>query len=458
MENNPVSDKLVEVARSMIERDKNKFSLAALYKQAGISRSALRRVFPDKAALMDAVLSNILTEPKAPPAEPMMTFVDDDLIHRQFRVLERAVELLEVRVETVSGESRHAIAELDQRLSRHLAETPAALSAAPVPVAKLPPIAELPLQKSEPLISRLMADKSVLEAQSEPACPFETIEEASASLYPAPSQNPTRQEMRDMLEKARRVAGDASSVDQPKWGKEQIRVTLVAAGVFAALVVIATVILFENPARATQTPPIPAHQLAAADNYVLLIDASGGSDALPPEKLRGVAEQAEKGDTHAQITLALAYLRGDGVKEDPVLAARWSEAAAERGEPMAEYVLGTLYANGVHPDPIRAFHWYSAAAAQGHVKAMHNLALAYLGGSGVRKDTSAAVMWFTKAAQQGYRDSAFDLAVLFESGQGVTQSRTTALRWYNKAAAAGDIEAAKRATLLRSDLSQVARR
>ena len=65
-----------------------------------------------------------------------------------------------------------------------------------------------------------------------------------------------------------------------------------------------------------------------------------------------------------RLALALAYLKGDGVKEDPVLAARWSEAAAERGEPMAEYVLGTLYANGVHADPVRAFHWYSAAAAQ----------------------------------------------------------------------------------------------
>ena len=38
-----------------------------------------------------------------------------------------------------------------------------------------------------------------------------------------------------MLEKARRVAGDALAVDKPKWGKEQMRVTLVAAGVFAAL-------------------------------------------------------------------------------------------------------------------------------------------------------------------------------------------------------------------------------
>ena len=388
----------------------------------------------------------------------MMTFVDDDLIQRQFRVLERAVERLEVRVETISGESRIAIAELDERLSRHLAETPAALATAVVPVAELPPVVEISAQKSESLISPPIAHNEAPESQYQTSSPFETNEDASASLYPAPSQNPTRQEMRDMLEKARRVAGDAFSVDQPKWGKEQMRMTLVAAGVFAALVVIATVILFQNPARATQTPPVPAHQLAAADNYVLLIDASGGSDALPPEKLRGVAELAEKGDTHAQIALALAYLRGDGVKEDPVLAARWSEAAAERGEPMAEYVLGTLYANGVHPDPVRAFHWYSAAAAQGHVKAMHNLAIAYLDGSGVRKDTSAAVMWFTKAAQQGYRDSAFDLAVLFESGQGVAQSRATALRWYDRAAGAGDIEAARRATLLRSDLSQVARR
>ena len=88
--------------------------MAALCRTAGVSRSALRRLFPDKSALMDAVLSNILTEPKVAPAEPMMTFVDDDLIHRQFRVLERAVELLEVRVEDDQRRKPHRHCRTDE--------------------------------------------------------------------------------------------------------------------------------------------------------------------------------------------------------------------------------------------------------------------------------------------------------------------------------------------------------
>ena len=92
----------------------------------------------------------------------------------------------------------------------------------------------------------------------------------------------------------------------------------------------------------------------------------------------------------------------------------------------------------------------------GNVKAMHNLGIAFLMGQGVAKDPAMAINWFSKAANLGYVDSEFDLAVLYERGEGVVQSPKDALKWYDKASSAGDREATQRASVLRTNLSNVA--
>ena len=81
-----------------------------------------------------------------------------------------------------------------------------------------------------------------------------------------------------------------------------------------------------------------------------------------------------------------------------------------------------------------------------------------MNGVGVTKDPATAANWFTKAAHAGYRDSAFDLAVLYERGEGVSQSAQNALTWYDAAATLGDPEAAERAKILRSQISQIAQK
>ena len=204
-------------------------------------------------------------------------------------------------------------------------------------------------------------------------------------------------------------------------------------------------------ARKEAFKPAQAHHTVAS---VITIDATGRTPSpsygQSQVAFRGISTLAEKGDARAQAALALAFLRGDGVSADPLTAGRWSQVAAARGEPTAQYILGSLYGEGIKPNPVLAFRWFSAAATRGNVKAMHNVAVALMTGTGVPQNAVAAASWFTKAANRGYRDSAFDLAVLYERGEGVVQSQAEALRWYDAASAVGDAEASKRAAVLRS--------
>jgi len=233
------------------------------------------------------------------------------------------------------------------------------------------------------------------------------------------------------------------------------------AGMAALLAVLLVVSNARNgPAPASQAPMAIAARKPAAtpriyeqSSHVVVIDATGAAPAASDLDTR-----AERGDAHAKVEAALAYLRGDGVEADAGAGMRWARTAAAQGDATAQFVLGSLYAKGMAPDQARAAQWYAAAAAQGNVKAMHNLAIAYLNGQGVEKNIAAAIDWFTRAAQNGYADSAMNVAVLYDRGEGVARNPRDALRWYDHAAALGDSEAAHRAAILRAQLSRVAGR
>ena len=185
----------------------------------------------------------------------------------------------------------------------------------------------------------------------------------------------------------------------------------------------------------------------------------GKGDAAQAVAMRGEGEthrqiaanpleaKADAGDAMAQLKLALAYLKGDGVPADKQAAARWSATAAEGGNPVAQYLLGAL-----SDDKARAFALFQQAAQKGNLKAMHNLAIAYAQGAGTAKDENKAAQWFARAAERGYVDSAFDLAVLYERGEGVPQDLKQALKWYAVAAFTGDKPSQERVAFLRGQM------
>lgn len=262
-----------------------------------------------------------------------------------------------------------------------------------------------------------------------------------------------------ILESARHLPADVVPTDQFILENARFRLITLTAVIFVTLLVIVDLLWSHNWARATEAPAAAAERHALEPSSIALIDATG-IPKLPsndiPAGARGLMAKAKNGNALAQTALAEVFLQGASEERNPLAAARWSQVAAEQGQPSAQFILGTLYSDGIKPNPRLAVQWFFAAASQGNVKAMHNLGVAFLSGRGVGKNSAAAANWFGRAANLGYRDSAFDLAVLYERGEGVIQSPQEALKWYDKASSAGDREAAKRASFLRSNLSNVA--
>jgi localization factor PodJL len=260
-----------------------------------------------------------------------------------------------------------------------------------------------------------------------------------------------QKEVLDFIAHARRAAQGAALAEQAKprsslnmrwlaWGSAAVMVLLICA----AMVMAAGAINGGAHGMMPTATARPMPQAAAAN--------SGTTRRQAADK--GVAHLlalADSGDARAETALALAYLKGDGVAGDDEAARRWSEAAAAQGQPVAEYVLGTLYLEG-NRNESEAARWFLASAAQGNIKAMHNLAIAYAEGQGVEKDPAEAVKWFLRAAEAGYRDSQFDLGVVYERGLGVPQSARAALKWYLIAAGHGDMPSATRAQTLRGQM------
>jgi localization factor PodJL len=187
---------------------------------------------------------------------------------------------------------------------------------------------------------------------------------------------------------------------------------------------------------------------------------STATPAKPPVKpqasrtpsVERVIQLANAGNPVALTILGLRAL--DGTNGSPVNlsdAARFLTQAAEKGQPVAQYRLGTMYerGQGVPADGARAARWYELSANQGNRKAMHNLAVSYAG----RRNMAEAARWFAKAAALGLSDSQFNLAVLYERGEGVPLSLSDAFKWYSIAAAAGDSESKTRIAVLQTQLS-----
>jgi localization factor PodJL len=179
-----------------------------------------------------------------------------------------------------------------------------------------------------------------------------------------------------------------------------------------------------------------------------------GANANAPAPNDKVIQLANAGNPVALTILGLRAL--DGTPANLPDAVKFLSQAAEKGQAVAQYRLGTLYerGQGVTADPAKAAHWYEMAANQGNRKAMHNLAVSYASGAnGGKKNMAEAARWFAKAAALGLSDSQFNLAVLYERGDGVPQSLLDAFKWYSIAAASGDSESKSRMSTLSTQLS-----
>jgi localization factor PodJL len=211
-----------------------------------------------------------------------------------------------------------------------------------------------------------------------------------------------------------------------------------------------------GPQKATSAQSAPSAPVAKNVTPATAAPATAKSaPAKAPVAPDRVSKLANAGNPIALTILGLRAVDGtNGVPVNLPDAVKFLTQAAEKGQAVAQYRLGTLYerGQGVAVDGIKAVHWYGLAAAQGNRKAMHNLAVAYASGTGGKRSMAEAARWFAKAAALGLSDSQFNLAVLYERGDGVPQSLVDAYKWYSIAAATGDAESKARMAVLQTQL------
>ena len=92
-------------------------------------------------------------------------------------------------------------------------------------------------------------------------------------------------------------------------------------------------------------------------------------------------------------------------------AVRLYRIAAERGNSLAQYRLGTRYflGEGVNKSAEEAFKWWKRAAEQGHLRAQNNIGIMYANGTGVEKDKKKAQEWWQEAANNGFQLAKYNI-------------------------------------------------
>ena len=117
---------------------------------------------------------------------------------------------------------------------------------------------------------------------------------------------------------------------------------------------------------------------------------------------------ASRGDADAQFNLGQAYKLGRGVPADLNQAELWYGKAAAQGHEQAEASYGlALFANGKRD---AAATWLQRAAGRGDPRAQYVLGTMYFNGDAVSKDWVRAYALVTRSSQSGLSEASVALA------------------------------------------------
>jgi uncharacterized protein len=143
-------------------------------------------------------------------------------------------------------------------------------------------------------------------------------------------------------------------------------------------------------------------------------DVKSGVDAWDRGNYAGAVAQwrplAIAGDADAQFNLAQAYKLGRGVTADLKIAEDWYRKAAAQGHARAEDNLGlVMFQNG---DRQKAMPFIERSAARGDPRAQYVLGTALFNGDMVKKDWVRAYALMTRASAAGLAPASASLAQL----------------------------------------------
>ena len=111
---------------------------------------------------------------------------------------------------------------------------------------------------------------------------------------------------------------------------------------------------------------------------------------------------------------------GEGVEKDDKKAMECFQRAADRGQTVAMYNVGTYYekGRGVAANAAESLKWHLKSALGGLSLAQREIGLRYREGRGMAKDSVAAISWLGRAAGSGDAAGALALADMLLTGEG----------------------------------------
>ena len=117
------------------------------------------------------------------------------------------------------------------------------------------------------------------------------------------------------------------------------------------------------------------------------------------------------------------------------------EVAAERGVSHAAMSLGVMHLNGIgtRADPVQAMSWFKKGAGGGDPASAAMLAVGYRTALGLPQDYTEAAKWARYAAYQGNSVGEAEYAWLLVRGLGVDQNYPEALHWYRRSISHGNV-------------------
>ncbi|MDQ7248669.1 tetratricopeptide repeat protein [Dongia sedimenti] len=139
----------------------------------------------------------------------------------------------------------------------------------------------------------------------------------------------------------------------------------------------------------------------------VLQDRAHGRVAYDADGMAATCIAAARGETASAFALAGNYRTGLILERDAAKAASLTRRAAEQGLPVAQKVLGDLYAEGagVPRDFATACRWWGRAALQGESsEAARNFGKCHLTGTGVPPSETEALTWWLIAKKNARRD------------------------------------------------------
>ena len=99
------------------------------------------------------------------------------------------------------------------------------------------------------------------------------------------------------------------------------------------------------------------------------------------------------------------------------------------------------FGQGVKKDPVEAAKWYRKAVDGGFADAMAALAVMYVNGDGVTKNHPEAERLFARFADCAKPGQLYAMGLEFSRGRRVKKDRVKAAEWFTKAVAAGSVDA-----------------